>query len=46
MPALIAHGSGWDEALVVLVPLLLIGVIGYLTSRRRQRSEPSDRAED
>jgi hypothetical protein len=38
---LIAHQGGWDEAGVVIVPLLVIGVLGFVTSRRRNRA-PKD----
>jgi hypothetical protein len=35
---LIAHQGGWDEAAVVVLPLVVIGVLGFITNRRRNRA--------
>lgn len=32
--ALLAHEGGWDEALLVVGPLLIIGVLLWLANRR------------
>jgi hypothetical protein len=33
-PLVLAHQGGWDEALFVLVPLLVFGVLQWLNRRK------------
>ena len=43
-----AHQGGWDEALFVLVPLVLFGLLLLRAQRRAEReaeTEPPDRPE-
>ncbi len=42
-----AHEGGWDEALLVLVPLALIGVLLLLANRRMKvRLDEMEQSED
>ena len=47
---ILAHQGGWDEALFVLAPLLIIGLLLLLANRRanaaRQGNEPSSNPMD
>jgi hypothetical protein len=42
LPRLLAHASGfsWDEALLVMAPLVVIGALLWLANRRASRLEP------
>ena len=50
--ALLAHQGGWDEVLMVLVPIVIFGVLLVVANRRadsiddqRNRDEGSDRSD-
>ena len=41
VPALLAHQGGWDEALLVAVPMVLLAWLLWLAQRRFRRAERS-----
>ena len=50
--ALLAHQGGWDEVLMVLVPIVIFGVLLVVANRRadsiddqRNRDEGADRSD-
>jgi hypothetical protein len=42
IPVLLAHEGGWDEMLMVLVPILLIVLLLWVARRRALRAVPSE----
>lgn len=43
--SIIAHQGGWDESLLVLVPLLILALLLLVARRRVDRMEPTDEDE-
>ena len=41
----LAHGSGWDEALFVVVPLVTFAVLLWLAKRRAEAEQRAERDE-
>ena len=44
MPALLAHQGGWDEMLMVAVPIIAIVMLLRVARRRAGRAEPDEGA--
>ena len=40
--ALLAHQGGWDEILLVLAPIAVVGALLWLAKRRLQRAQASE----
>lgn len=45
MPVLLAHQGGWDEILLVLVPIALFALLLVIANRRANAIESGRRAE-
>ena len=43
---LLAHQGGWDEALVVLAPMLVFFGLLFVANRRARRAEPAEEPEE
>lgn len=41
---ILAHQGGWDEALLVVVPLVLFAVLLGVAKRRAEREQRAERA--
>lgn len=44
--ALLAHQGGWDEVLLVVVPLAIIGALLWIANQRVKRQLPEEEAKD
>ena len=41
-----AHQGGWDEAVIVAIPLLLFGVLLWIAKRRAEREAAQETQDD
>jgi cyanate permease len=43
---ILAHQGGWDEALIVLAPLVVIAALLWLANRRANAAARADRTDE